>query len=91
MSKKVEFTMDASSAMKARDFLAFLLSRRTPEEWARHKTQARKMLEQLDAAIRIEVGPKGDRTLSLRPASSLKAMANDKKKTAKAKSKAKKR
>lgn len=66
-SKKVTFQMDATQAAKARDFLAFVLSRRTPEEWSRQKTAARKMLEQLETALRIEVGPKAARTVNLRP------------------------
>ncbi len=66
-SKKVTFQMDATQAAKARDFLAFVLSRRTPEDWSRQKTAARKMLEQLDTALRIEVGPKAARTVNLRP------------------------
>lgn len=55
--KKVSFQMDASQALKARDFLAFALSKRTPDEYSTRKTAARKMVEQLNVALRIELGP----------------------------------
>lgn len=78
-SKKVTFQMDAAQATKARDFLAFVLSRRTPEDWSRQKTAARKMLQQLDTALRIEVGPRAKRAVNLRP----KKAVSKKKTTAK--------
>lgn len=66
-SKKVSFLMDASQALKARDFLAFALSKRAPEDWSKQKTAARKMLEQLEVALRTELGPESKRTKSVRP------------------------
>lgn len=65
--KKVSFLMDAAQAQKARDFLAFALSKRAPEDWSKQKTAARKMLEQLDVALRLELGPDSKRTKTLRP------------------------
>lgn len=54
--KKVSFQMDATQASKARDFLMFALSRRTPDEYSTRKTAARKLAEQLNMALRIELG-----------------------------------
>lgn len=82
MAKKIQFSMDANVAMKARDFLALALSKRTPEEWASRKTSARRLLADLETAIRLEVGPRGDRDVTLRPGSSQKAVKKTSKKTA---------
>ena len=48
--------MDAAQALKARDFLAWSLSKRTPDEYAARKTAARKLVDQLNLALRIELG-----------------------------------
>lgn len=64
--KKITFEMGARKAQKARDFLAFMLSRRTPDEWSKSKSAAREMLKLLDDAVVEELGPEAVRQMSLR-------------------------